>query len=382
MSLFKPTYVDPKTGVRRQSSIWWYEFTIAGRRVRESTHSTRRTVAQTAETNRRAGLERALAGLPTEKAEERIRSVQDVVRPYVEHLSLNHRPATVVFSKSATKNVIRLLGPVLLLDLTEDRIRTYIKARLQEGASGRTVNAELGELSRAIGRPWSHLWPRVKKLEERKDVGKALSVDEEQRLLEAADRNRSPNIRIMIRLALLTGMRAGELSQLTWRQIDFERRVVTVGLAKTAAGTGRQIPLNDELFRTLAGHAAWFVERFGESLPEHYVFPFGSPYPSDPTKPTTELKTAWETIRVKAGVKCRWHDLRHTLCTKLAELGVAESTMLSIMGHTSRAMLERYSHIRMAAKRTALDGIRLETRANKSEVPKDSPKDNPSVTIQ
>jgi site-specific recombinase XerD len=45
------------------------------------------------------------------------------------------------------------------------------------------------------------------------------------------------------------------------------------------------------------------------------------------------------------------HDLRHTVATKLAEAGVPESTMLSLMGHMSRAMLERYSHIRMAAKR-------------------------------
>jgi hypothetical protein len=43
----------------------------------------------------------------------------------------------------------------------------------------------------------------------------------------------------------------------------------------------------------------------------------------------------------------------------MAEGGVPESTMLAIMGHMSRAMLERYSHIRMAAKRTAVDSLRL-----------------------
>ena len=39
----------------------------------------------------------------------------------------------------------------------------------------------------------------------------------------------------------------------------------------------------------------------------------------------------------------------------MAEAGVPESTMLAIMGHMSRAMLERYSHIRMAAKREAIE---------------------------
>jgi hypothetical protein len=43
----------------------------------------------------------------------------------------------------------------------------------------------------------------------------------------------------------------------------------------------------------------------------------------------------------------------------MAEAGVPESTMLAIMGHMSRAMLERYSHIRMAAKREAVQALRL-----------------------
>ena len=55
----------------------------------------------------------------------------------------------------------------------------------------------------------------------------------------------------------------------------------------------------------------------------------------------------------------RLHDLRHTFATRLAENGVPESTMLALMGHMSRAMLERYSHIRMAAKRNAVAGVLL-----------------------
>ena len=52
-----------------------------------------------------------------------------------------------------------------------------------------------------------------------------------------------------------------------------------------------------------------------------------------------------------------FHDLRHTAATKMAEADVPESTMLAIMGHMSRAMLERYSHIRMAKKTAALAAL-------------------------
>ena len=50
-------------------------------------------------------------------------------------------------------------------------------------------------------------------------------------------------------------------------------------------------------------------------------------------------------------------DSRHTLVTELAESGAGDEVIMSIAGHVSRAMLSRYSHVRMAAKRRALDEI-------------------------
>ena len=47
------------------------------------------------------------------------------------------------------------------------------------------------------------------------------------------------------------------------------------------------------------------------------------------------------------------HDNRHTLVTELAESGAGDEVIMSIAGHVSRAMLSRYSHVRMQAKRCA-----------------------------
>jgi hypothetical protein len=67
----------------------------------------------------------------------------------------------------------------------------------------------------------------------------------------------------------------------------------------------------------------------------------------------------------------------------MAEAGTPESTMLALMGHMSRAMLERYSHIRLAAKRDAVEALNLAPRMLPSnEIPKESPKVDPSVKIQ
>jgi integrase len=72
-----------------------------------------------------------------------------------------------------------------------------------------------------------------------------------------------------------------------------------------------------------------------------------------------DITWGWDELRKSTGVRCRLHDLRHTFATRLAENGVSESTMRALMGHMSRALLERYSHIRMAAKRDAVADITL-----------------------
>ena len=71
----------------------------------------------------------------------------------------------------------------------------------------------------------------------------------------------------------------------------------------------------------------------------------------------TTLKTVWNNIREKANVKGRWHDSRHTLITELAESGAGDQTIMDIAGHVSKQMLKHYSHIRMEAKRNALEAI-------------------------
>ena len=80
-------------------------------------------------------------------------------------------------------------------------------------------------------------------------------------------------------------------------------------------------------------------------------------------RPITSFKTAWTKVREMAGVNGRWHDNRNTLVTELAESGAGDEVIMSIAGHVSRAMLSRYSHVRMEAKRRALDEIAARQRA-------------------
>jgi integrase len=112
-------------------------------------------------------------------------------------------------------------------------------------------------------------------------------------------------------LALHTGMRDAEVRGLQWGRVDLERAIVTVGASKTEAGEGRTIPFNADVLAALVAHSKWYLEKFHETRPEWYVFPFGKPQPTNPAKSETSFKTVWAAIKTKTEITGRWHDSRH-----------------------------------------------------------------------
>jgi hypothetical protein len=91
--------------VYKRGDTWWYEFIFAGKRVRESAKTGRKTVAIDAERRRRLELEKTLAGIPVEGRANRIKSVSDVAKNYIEVYGVNHRGASVINVRWALGNV-------------------------------------------------------------------------------------------------------------------------------------------------------------------------------------------------------------------------------------------------------------------------------------
>ncbi|HEY4739905.1 MAG TPA: site-specific integrase [Candidatus Acidoferrales bacterium] len=144
------------------------------------------------------------------------------------------------------------------------------------------------------------------------------------------------------------------MKTLRWSQVDLIHKSLIVGKSKTEAGSGRIIPLNQSAVAALTKWAS----RTPEARPEHFVFPACENHKIDPSRPIASFRTAWRNATKNAGVPgLRFHDLRHTAITKLAESLTSEQTIMSIAGHVSRRMLEHYSHIRMEAKRAAVEAI-------------------------
>lgn len=374
----------------KRGDNWYFEFTFAGRRIRESAHTGRKTIALETEKRRRLELERALNGLPTEVAAGRIRTVSVALADYIKAYTVNHRAGSVTWVQERSKPLVRLLGARLMPDLTEARLADYMRRRRQDGAGNRTVNMELECLARAVGHPWRVLWPKLKRLEEAKDTGKAMTRAEEGAILAAARGGRSKYIFPFLKIAFETGMRSDEIRLLQWFQVELgaspDESHIVVGKAKTAAGSGRMIPMTAELWRALKDYATWLSDKLESALsPDWYVFPFSSRVkPVDPARPITTIKSAWREVRTLAGVSYRLHDTRHTFVSRLAEADVSEITMKQLAGHVSRTMLERYSHIRTETKRAALEkALRRPAESEDSNgVPPKSPPKRKSAIIQ
>jgi len=91
--------------------------------------------------------------------------------------------------------------------------------------------------------------------------------------------------------------------------------------------TGRTIPINAEVFSTLAEHKTWYETNLGPVDSQLYLFPFGYCRKYHLERPISSFKTSWTNVRKKAGVAIRFHDLSHTAITKLAESGAHDETI-------------------------------------------------------
>jgi integrase len=348
--------------VYKRGNVYWYKFWFANRLIRESTKTHSKTLAKEAEKKRRRDLENGYNNISEDNRSQRIRTLKEAADEYLTSYKARHTPNAARYVEYCIKHLTEHMGSRLLVEITTETAKAYQLARLNEGAAGKTINEEVGELFRIMGDAGTVVRLKLAKekklkLKQREDVGRALSHDEEKNLLEAASQSKSPLIYPALTLALNTGLRDSEMRCLQWQQIDFFKQGLTVGRSKTAAGTGRTIPINSTLLRVLAQHKAWYEAKVGSPTGGNYVFPGGSHRRCDPRKPLTSFKTAWNKLKEKTGITIRLHDTRHTFITKLAESGAGDETIMAIAGHVSRRMLSRYAHIRTEAKRKALESI-------------------------
>jgi integrase len=249
--------------------------------------------------------------------------------------------------KSRYKNYIEpLFGekePVNILPLDIDRLRR----KELKGKSAQTVKLTLALLRRIVNfgvrrqlcppLPFSIEMPRVNN-EKTED----LTAEQLKNLLKAIDKSEDLQAANIMRIALYTGMRRGELFKLKWNDIDFEREFINIRAPK--GGPDQKVPLNEATRAVLEKHPR------GDSP---YVFP------GRRGRQRTDIKKAVNKIKKAAGLPKDFrplHGLRHFYATTLASSGEVDMyTLQKLLTHKSPQMTQRYAHLRDETLKRASD---------------------------
>jgi integrase len=360
----------------KRGKTWHTHFFVNGQRFRQSlgTSDWREAQAKVKELIGQA-TEGKLTQTSTTLARQPFGQAAD---DYVTARKLELAPASKAKEKQLLVQLRAYFKEEPLKSITAKRIIEYRAWRAEQGVGPATLNAELGILRRIMkrARVWARVADDIRPLREPSTIGKALTEEEKRRLLKTAVlRPEWETAYLAAVLCLNTTARSCELKGLQWSDVDLFAKTLTIRKSKTAAGE-RIVPLTDVAASALA-RLRRRAEGFGPVEPSHYAFAAFVPKFKfrgkrvidynvtgfDPNRHLNSWRSAWRTLTKKAGLPgFRFHDLRHSAITLLAENGASDSTIMAIAGHVSRRMLERYSHVRMEAKRNAVEALAVSTK--------------------
>lgn len=245
------------------------------------------------------------------------------------------------------------LGAYLLSDITPSMLaehRDILKnepsikelkdgGRIEKERSNATVNRYMAALSITLTKAtkewgWIEENPMFKVSKKKESRGRIrfLSDEERQALLNACEQASNPYIYLLVIIALSTGARFSEILNLTWKNVDFNRKMFY--FMDTKNGENRAVPISSKAYDLLKEYDKV------RKINSNYVFAR-----TDGKKPM-DLRWQWDNVVEKANLEnFKFHDLRHTAASYLAMNGASLLEIAEILGHKTLAMVKRYSHL-------------------------------------
>jgi integrase len=248
------------------------------------------------------------------------------------------------------------IGTLRLIDVTPNVVAVHRDALLGAPCSGHnhrkrkprstaTVRNYLIELSRLFALAVKEMRvmdsnpvERVSKPAASRWRSRFLTDDEQAALLAACKASDSADLYPFVLFALTTGARKGEISALTWRNVDLRRKWAVFPVTKN--GTARGVRLTQ--------HVAALLEQ--RARDDERVFP-------------VDVTKAWHTAIARAGiVDFKFHDLRHTAGSTLTMNGCNAVEVATVLGHKGLDMVKRYSHLSNQHTSAMIDRVMGEVR--------------------
>ena len=282
------------------------------------------------------------------------------------------------------------LFPKPLTEITTSIIEQWRIKRLNDGISNVTINRNIATLKSVMTKvtEWGFLKENVLKNVKLSKLDRSpkvryLSLDEESRLrqallnreLQLKQERKSANkwreergyplfpecaeeeicdyLMPMILLSINTGLRQGELFNLSWDMVNLSEGSLILSGGITKNNSSRYIPLNDEANNIM--HQLYKKSALKEGL----VFP------SKNNQPFNNVNRSWSSVLKKANItQFRWHDLRHHFASKLVMVGIDLNTVRELLGHADIKMTLRYAHLAPEHKINAVRKIDWSQQTN------------------
>ena len=314
MGLYRRRWKD-ENGKVHYVKGWWMSFIVDGRQHCESTGTTDKRLARKILDVRRAEI---VEGRFSALLKSNAPKFKEYTAQYLDSRTDLHRNTRTRYEVSR-RSLESFFGSARLPEITDARIEDYKTAKLRGGTGPVGVNRDLSLLRLILKqakreRYIAHtpLGDGEHFLNERKErlQARPFTLDEEQRLLSVA----SGCLRPLILLLLDTGVRPNaEALPLRWKDVDFERGMITVTSSKTIAGL-RTVPMTTRLKAELLH----WKKLTGPKNSEFVFF-----YPKNPAKHLLSVSKTWKRALKDAKVeRRRLYDCRATFCSRAYNVGI------------------------------------------------------------
>ena len=327
--------------VFQRGQVWWIAYYDNGREHRESSGSRERKEAVKLLRQR---LGEVAFGVTQSTAPKRKRArpvmMQDLF-DLVEHsFQLNNR--TSPSNGRCLRRMRKHFGRYTVQACTGLVISHYMAARQRAGRKPATINREISVLKVAFRLGYQHdLVPRMPVIKNLPDLGVRNEFFTRAEI-DALLPRLPEHLRDVVLFGFLTGWRKGEITGLKWSNVDRSSEVIRLEPAQNKGRTVRVLALQGELAALI--ERRWQARKVGRTLALHVFHDAGCQL--------DYFRRAWLRACREAGLGHRWfHSLRRSAARNMSLQGIPEKVIMSIMGHKTRVMFDRYNIVTEADQR-------------------------------
>lgn len=331
----------------KRGDIWWICIRFKGRKVQKSLETSDKRLAQQIEAKLKVGL---LEGKHFNRPNGNGKTFKELAERYLAEKTVRKALSTQRTDRGTfRRHLIPTFGEMLLGDIMAKDISDFKAKRYADGKVSETVNRELTVLKACLNTAmreygWLEQSPALFVGKDKPGNGRMRYLPQEE--INALHGQLPDWLKPMFDLARFTGIRQGNLLDLTWKDVDVFRKTIT--LQETKNGDRHGVPINETLLEVLVG---LFKKR---DISEPLVFTLNGE-----TVTASSLGKSFRSACKDVGiVDFRWHDLRHQFASELVQAGVSIYEVQKLLGQKTIAMTMRYSHLSPENLRVAVNVLK------------------------